>query len=225
MGLTYVLPDWAVVFNHVNRPNMKLLVVNKLLINRGWRLTAKTSRIHLWAPNEMLPEERLIILPAKSPAPLPVGTLETIMRRVNQTQPGFPWSRALSDMRSLELIVEKSSGLLWGRISIGSLFLVIWGNTTTCLTTQIHEILTELITESASNRLPRTLSFEMRYDMTEVWSFLRQVRVNYVADMAGIEQATINRFISGTEFPSSEQMVQIQKSLHELGNQLLRLSS
>lgn len=204
---------------------MKLLVVNKLVINRGWRLIEKTSRTLLFAPDETRQEEHLIILPAKSSTPLPAGTVDTIMRRVNQTKPDSPWPCALSRTQSLELIVEKAADVLWGRISVNGLFLVVRGSDTNCLTKQIQEILIDLMTKSVdTSRLPQTPSFAIRYDMTEVWSFLRQMRPAYIADMTGIELATINRFITGTAFPSPEQMAKIQQSFQELGNQLLRLS-
>lgn len=206
---------------------MKLIVVNKLLVNRGWQLTTRASRFHRWISDKALPGEHLVILPAKSSTALPVGTVETIMRRINQAQPTTCWSRALSGVRSLELVVEKAGDVLWGRVAIKGLFLVVWGNDTYCLTTQVQEILTGLMAESAdhSDWSACTLAFDIRYDMTEVWSFLREIRVSYLADLAGIEPATINRFVSGKEFPSTEQMVQLQKSLQEMGHHLLRLSS
>ncbi len=205
---------------------MKLVVVNKLLINRGWRLITKTSRLQLLAPTEAYPDEHLIVLPVQSTTPLPTGTLDSLMRRVNQTQSAPSWPQLLSRMQSLELIIEKSADVLWGRVSLNGLFLVVRGNDITCLTTQILAILPDLMVDSANSccGLPETLSFDIRHDMTELWSFLRQLRANYIADLSGIDLTTINRFISGKEFPSPKQTIQLQQSFQELSNQLLRLS-
>ncbi len=205
---------------------MKLVVVNKLLINRGWRLITKTSQLQLLTPSEAQSDEHLIALPTQSTTPLPTGTLDALMRRVNQTQSGFPWSQALSRTQSLEIIIEKSADVLWGRVSLDGLFVVVWGNDVACLRTQILGILADLLADSASSccGLPETLSFDIRHDMTELWAFLRQLRADYIADLSGIDLATINRFISGKEFPSRKQTLQLQQSFQELGNQLLRLS-
>ncbi len=205
---------------------MKLVVVNKLLINRGWRLITRTNRLQLLIPNEAPSDEHLIVLPAQSSTPLPTGTLDSLMRWVNQTQSGSPWHQALLRMQSLELVIEKSADVLWGRLNLNGLFLVVRGNDTTCLTTQILGILTDLLADSASSccGLSETLTFDIRHDMTELWSFLRQLRANYIADLSGIDLATINRFISGKAFPSPQQTRQLQQSFQELGNQLLRLS-
>ena len=206
---------------------MKLVVVHKLLINRGWRLITKTSRLQLLTPNEAHPDEHLIVLPAQRNIPLPTGTLDSLMRRVNQTQSALSWPQSLSRAQSLELIIEKSADVLWGRVSLNGLFLVVWGSDVACLTTQIRSILTDLLADSASSScsLSETMAFDIRHDMTELWTFLRQLRVNYIADLSGIDLATINRFISGKEFPSPKQTVQLQQSFRELGNQLLRLST
>lgn len=205
---------------------MKLVVVNKLLINRGWRLITKTSRLQLLAPNEAHPDEHLIVLPAQNNTLLPTGTLDSLMRRVNQTQSAPSWPQSLSRTQSLELIIEKSADLVWGRVSLNGLFLVVCGTDTTCLTTQILGILTDLLADSASSccGLSETMAFDIRHDITELWAFLRQLRAPYIADLSGIDLATINRFISGKEFPSPKQTLQLQQSFQELGHQLLRLS-
>lgn len=205
---------------------MKLVVVNKLLMNRGWRLITRTSQIQLLTPDDAQTDDRLIVLPAQSPIPLPTGTFDALMRRVNQTQSFPDWKQALSRVQSLELIIEKSADGLWGRVSLDGLFLVVRGTDTTCLTTQVRTILTGLFVDSTSAccGLPETLAFDIRHDMTELWSFLRQLRATHIADLSGIDLTTINRFISGKEFPSPKQTLRLQQSFQELGHQLLRLS-
>lgn len=205
---------------------MKLVVVNKLLINRGWRLITKTSQSQLLAPKDAQSDERLIVLPSQSATPLPTGTFDSLMRRVNQTQSVPAWHQALSRTQSLELIIEKATDGLWGRMSLNGLFLIVRGDDTTCLTTQIRTTLTNLLANSTSacGGLPEALSFDIRHDMTELWSFLRQLRATYIADLSGIDLATINRFMSGNEFPSPKQTLRLQQSFQEMGHQLLRLS-
>lgn len=206
---------------------MKLLVVNKLLINRGWQLIDKTSRMNLLSPDSQLRAERLIVLPSQSTASVPTGTLEAIMRRAGQVKSTQPWHSTLSDNQVLHLTVEKAGDHVWARLDISGLLLVVRGTDMSGLITQVRESLAELLAETVGDacQLVDSLRIEACQDMTEVWDLLRQVRGSYLADNSGIDLALVNQFIGGTAFPSAEQTCKLQKSILALGHQLLQLAS
>lgn len=205
---------------------MKLLVVNKLLVNRGWQLVNKTSQMHLLSPDSQLRKERLIVLPSQSTAPVPTGTLEAIMRRASQVKSTQPWHLALSGGQTLHLTVEKAGDHVWARLDLDGLLLVMRGTDMNCLDTLIRESLAELLAETIGDacQLVDSLRIESCQDMTEVWDLLRQVRGSYLADHSGVNLALVNQFIGGTAFPSAEQTCKLQKSIRALGHQLLQLA-
>ncbi|QJD77457.1 hypothetical protein [Spirosoma rhododendri] len=205
---------------------MKLLVVNKLLINRGWQVIDKTSRMYLLSPDSQLRTERLIVLPSQNSVPVPTGTLEAIMRRAGQVKSTQPWHQAITNKGALHLTTERTGDHLWGRLDINGLLLIVRSTDTTCLITQVREILAALLADTIGDscQLVESLHIEACQDMTEVWDLLRQIRGSYLADNSGVDLALVNQFIGGTAFPSAEQTCKLQKSIRELGQHLLQLA-
>jgi predicted RNA binding protein YcfA (HicA-like mRNA interferase family) len=205
---------------------MKLVVVNKLLVNRGWQLVDKTSRMNMLSPDSQLRAERLIVLPSQNTAPVPTGTLEAIMRRAGQVKSTQPWHCALFNNKVLHLTTEKTGDHVWGRLDVSGLLLVVRGTDMDCLIAQIRESLAELLSDTVSDacQLVESLQIEACQDLTEVWHLLRQIRGSYLADNSGVDLALVNQFIGGTAFPSAEQTCKLRNSIVALGHQLLQLA-
>ncbi|MGM9509521.1 hypothetical protein ACS5NO_17430 [Larkinella sp. GY13] len=133
------------------------------------------------------------------------------------------------------IILEKGDGELWGRLSYdpgedkeGFLHTTVGANVA-----EITQNIRDLVTDSLEHELkddpywagvnPNDIEFNYVYDLTAFFEVFNAVKINVIAEKAGINKALARQYASGVKHPSAQQAKKIEKAVHELANELLQV--
>ena len=114
---------------------------------------------------------------------------------------------------TLQLILEKGAGKLWGRISHDENLIVDFASTLQALEKKMRKLLKDF------HQL-EDVEFDYAYDLTvffEEFSFLNQSKI---AELSGINPGLLRQYASGVKNPSDVQAKKIQTAIHELALRL-----
>ena len=113
----------------------------------------------------------------------------------------------------VQLILERESGSLWGRVSYGKELIVDSATTLQALEKKLKKVLNDF------HEL-EDVEFTYTYDLTvffEKFSFLNQSKI---AELSGINPSLLRQYASGVKHPSKEQANKIQFAIRDLANEL-----
>ena len=113
----------------------------------------------------------------------------------------------------VQLILEKGSGSLWGRVSFGKELIVDSAVSLQALEKKLRKVLNDF------HQL-KDVEFDYAYDLTvffEKFNFLNQSKI---AELSGINPGLLRQYASGVKHPSKEQANKIQLAIRELANEL-----
>lgn len=113
----------------------------------------------------------------------------------------------------IKLILEKESGILWGRVTYDKNLIVDSAATLSVLENKLKKALKEF--HSVDN-----VVFDCQYDLTaffEEFNFLNQSKV---AELSGINPGLLRQYASGVKHPSKEQAQKIQSAIRDLAVRL-----
>jgi len=204
---------------------MDTALLTKLLQEKGWQVTQKCQG-HYVLVNALRPQAIQFITPTVGSESIPTGTLEAILRSAHSRGKAENWPSFIRQNKAITVILEKQADGLWGRIEIPGLMIVTRGCTVSCVTKSLRTLLNELALRESTACCPaiESVSFVSVYDTTAVWSLVKQLKATHIADEAGVDMELIGRFMTGTMHPCSEMATRLEKSIHELGRQLMRVS-
>lgn len=205
--------------------NMKVITLNKLLLEKGWQLS-RNHQEHCVFQHPIRNYSIFLISPDYSKEQIPIGTLNTIFRLAHKTAISSHWSTAIRPLKTIHVVLEKQKKAIWGRIETPGLLATTRGHCIDDVVNRLRSLLIDDITEhnSAAGSIIESIPFEVVYDTTAVWDLFRQLKATHVAQQTGIDIELIGQFIAGSTFPSVEQAERLEKSIHELGRQLMQLS-
>lgn len=113
----------------------------------------------------------------------------------------------------LQVVLEKESGTLWGRVSYGKNLIVDSATSLQALEKKLKNVLHDF--HELDN-----IEFDYAYDLTvffEEFSFLNQSKI---AELAGIHPGLLRQYASGVKNPSKEQANKIQIAIRDLASRL-----
>ena len=113
----------------------------------------------------------------------------------------------------VQLILEKGTGSLWGRVSYGKELIVDSATTIQALEKKLRKVLNDF--HELEN-----VEFDYAYDLTvffEKFNFLNQSKI---AELSGINPGLLRQYASGVKHPSKVQASKIQFAIRELANEL-----
>ena len=113
----------------------------------------------------------------------------------------------------IQLILERESGSLWGRVSYGKNLIVDSAATLQTLEKKLRKILNDF------HEL-KDIEFDYTYDLTvffEKFNFLNQSKI---AELSGINPGLLRQYASGVKHPSKVQASKIQLAIRDLANEL-----
>lgn len=113
----------------------------------------------------------------------------------------------------VQLILEKGSGSLWGRVSYGKELIVDSAVSLQALEKKLRKVLNDF------HQL-KDIEFDYAYDLTvffEKFNFLNQSKI---AELSGINPGLLRQYASGVKHPSKEQANKIQLAIRNLANEL-----
>jgi transcriptional regulator with XRE-family HTH domain len=122
-------------------------------------------------------------------------------------------------MQKILLIIEKGADKdLWGRVSFEDNLIVDSAPSLEVLGKKMKKTLHDL-----HGLNPTTIEFDIAHDLTAVFSEKTYLNLSVVAQKLGINRSLMAQYAAGTKFPSSERAQEIEKAIHELGRDLLKL--
>lgn len=114
---------------------------------------------------------------------------------------------------TIQLVLEKDGGKLWGRVSYDNNLIVDSATNLQALEKKIRKLLKEF-------HEVETVEFDYAYDLTvffEKFSFLNQSKI---AELSGINPGLLRQYASGVKNPSEVQAKKIQTAIHDIAAKL-----
>ena len=128
------------------------------------------------------------------------------------------------------IILEPGDGEMWGRIDAPNTFLTTVGNNAIEVTQNLKDLIQDHLDNEGKeqqfwqNVKVENITFEYVYDLTALFDVLSAVKINSLADLAGINQSLMRQYASGVKYPSAQQAQKIQAAVKQLGQKLLQVS-
>lgn len=122
----------------------------------------------------------------------------------------------MSNKAKLQMIVEKESSQLWGRVSVNDNLIIDTATSLQALELQMRALLKE-------QEEIEVVEFDYVYDLTvffEQFNFFNQSKI---AALAGINPSLIRQYAAGIKYPSKDQVEKIEKALQELGRKMMHI--
>lgn len=203
---------------------MDTALLNKLLQEKGWQITRKCQDHYILA-NASRPQAVQFIIPTVGSEPMPTGTLNAALRMTHGREKAGDLSSYIRQSETITVILEKQADGLWGRIDIPGLMVVTRGCTADCIMNSLRGLLAEYaVDEGLSSAAIASMSFVSVYDTTVVWNLVKQLKATHLAEQIGVDMDLVGQFMMGNTHPGSETATRLEKSIHELGRQLMRVS-
>jgi predicted RNase H-like HicB family nuclease len=130
----------------------------------------------------------------------------------------------------LTIIIEPGDGEMWGRIDAPYTMLTTVGNSVEEVTQSLKDLIQDHLDHEGKEQAEwqgvqvKDIKFEYVYDLTELFEVLSAVKINSIADLAGINQSLMRQYASGVKYPSPTQAQKIQEAVHQLGQKLMQVS-
>jgi hypothetical protein len=128
--------------------------------------------------------------------------------------------------RTLQIILEKGDGELWGRVEAPGFLHTTVGSSAEEVTTNLRDLIADFL-EHEGKTMPEwadvaetDISYEYGYDLTALFEVFNAIKINAIADSAGINQSLMRQYASGKKRPSERQASKIETAIHELGDRL-----
>jgi hypothetical protein len=116
----------------------------------------------------------------------------------------------------IALVIESSSdSSIFGRVVYDDNLIVDSAKNLEALSKKMKKLLKEF-----HELKPESIEFEIQYDITGLFDSKNYLNASAVAEKAGISKGMMRQYTSGRKFPTIERVVQIQKTIHQLGRDL-----
>ena len=131
----------------------------------------------------------------------------------------------------LQVIIEKSEGLLWARIEGRKDYLPVTAGKTV---KEVFDNLRMLIEDHKKHEgkndkfwkkiNPKTVEFDIRYDVQAFFEEYDFLNVSAIAKRAGLNPSLVRQYVSGIKYPSANQVKKIEAAVHKLAKELQGVS-
>lgn len=119
-------------------------------------------------------------------------------------------------LTKIELIIESASAdAVFGRINYDDNLMVASAKDLEALIKKMKKLLKDF-----HHFKPESIEFEIQYDITGLFDSKNYLNASAVAEKAGISKGMMRQYTSGRKFPTLERVIQIQKTIHQLGKDL-----
>jgi hypothetical protein len=132
---------------------------------------------------------------------------------------------------TIEIIIEKSDGLLWGRVENRGKFMPTpFGKTKEALIENLKKLIYDYQqhegkTDKAWSKIDiDNLDLEFHYDLQAFFQEHNYLKISSGAEKAGLNPGLLRQYASGVKYPSAEQAIKIENAIHLLADQLKEVS-
>ena len=131
---------------------------------------------------------------------------------------------------TLKIILEKGDEELWGRIEAPGFLHTTVGNSIEEVTANLRDLVVDYL-EHEGKDMPywkgvseTDITYDYEYDLTALFEVFNVLKINAVADSAGINQSLLRQYASGKKHPSERQAKKIETAVRELGERLMHVT-
>jgi len=122
-------------------------------------------------------------------------------------------------MKKITLVIEKGSDEeLWGRVDYDDNLITSNASTPEFLQKKIKDLLHKF-----HGLDPSQIEFDLVYNLTAVFSEKKYLNLSEVAMKLGINRSLMAQYAAGKKFPSLQRAKEIEKAIHDLGRDLLKV--
>jgi hypothetical protein len=132
----------------------------------------------------------------------------------------------MSMKRNLTIILEKGDGELWGRVEAPYFLQTTVGDSVDQVTANLRDLVADYL-EHEGKDMPEwkgvsetDITYDYEYDLTALFDVFNAIKINAIADSAGINQSLMRQYASGKKHPSERQARKIELAVRELGERL-----
>jgi hypothetical protein len=116
----------------------------------------------------------------------------------------------------IALVIESSSNAsIFGRVNYDDNLIMESAKNLEALSKKMKKLLKDF-----HDIKPESIEFEIQYDITGLFDSKNYLNASAVAEKAGISKGMMRQYTSGRKFPTHERVLQIQKTIHQLGKDL-----
>lgn len=130
----------------------------------------------------------------------------------------------------LTIIIEKGDGEIWGRVEAPGFLNVTVGNSEAEITQNMLELIEDFLENEGKEDeywkgiTLESIEFDYRYDLTAFFDLFSPLKINSIAEKAGINKALMRQYVSGVKHPSAQQVQKIESAIHVFGQNLMKVS-
>jgi len=117
---------------------------------------------------------------------------------------------------SPQLIIEKSDGELWGRVTIKNTLIVENATTFESLLKKLKNLILEFEEVEVND-------FVIVYDLTTFFENHSYLSITDIAKRTNINPGLMRQYASGVKFPSVDRVKLIEESIRQIGKELTRI--
>ncbi|RYC71485.1 MULTISPECIES: hypothetical protein [Spirosoma] len=204
---------------------MKLTILTKLLLEEGWQ-TSHSQHAHTLFMYSHKSGSPSLLIPFGSSEQVPIGTFNAILRSARQKKRHENWLSFLLTTHTARVVLEKQDDMLWGRIELPGLLIATRGCSVDCVRDTLRSLLLSQVDQydSSYRKAIDSMHFNPVYDTTAVWELIKQLKANHIADETGLDIDLLGSFMTGASFPCPDQATRLERSIRELGRQLMQVS-
>lgn len=136
---------------------------------------------------------------------------------------------------TLRIIFEKGDKELWGRIEAPGFLHTSVGGSAEEVTTNLRDLVADFLEHEGkdmpewkrsdgSGVVETDIVYEYEYDLTALFEVFNGIKINAIADSAGINQSLMRQYASGSKHPSERQAKKIEAAVRELGERLAHVT-
>ncbi len=129
-------------------------------------------------------------------------------------------------MKKIELIIEKSEGMLWGRTDGKGWMPTPCGGTIDEVIANLKELAGDYVAnegkhDKAWNRIDWAyVTYDLKYDLVAFFETFNYLNLSAIAGKIGINRTLLNHYKTGLKYPSAEQAKKIEDAIHVLAAEL-----
>lgn len=130
----------------------------------------------------------------------------------------------------LTIIIEKGDGEIWGRVEAPGFLNVIVGNSEAKITQNMLELIVDFLENEGKGDeywkgiALESIEFDYRYDLTAFFDLFSPLKINAIAEKAGINKALMRQYVSGIKHPSAQQVQKNESAIHAFAQTLMKVS-
>lgn len=130
------------------------------------------------------------------------------------------------DNPPLTIILEKGDEELWGRVKAPGFLLTTVGSSVDEVTAHLRDQIADFLEHEGKNMpewanvTAEAIRFDYEYDLTALFEVFNSIKINAIADSAGINQSLMRQYATGKKRPSERQAQKIETAVRQLGERL-----